>query len=124
MLPESKEDKDIHRTRTLELEARCKDGSTRWSETNLSFIRDAHGKAIGISGVGRDITERKKAEEALRESEEKLVRLKKMESVGLLAGGVAHDLNNVLSGIISYPELILMDLPELIAKYYILSFST
>jgi hypothetical protein len=35
-----------------------------------------------------------------------------MESLGFLAGGVAHDLNNVLSGIVSYPELILMDLPE------------
>ena len=35
-----------------------------------------------------------------------------MESLGLLAGGVAHDLNNVLSGIVSYPELILMDLPK------------
>jgi hypothetical protein len=35
-----------------------------------------------------------------------------MESLGILAGGVAHDLNNVLSGIVSYPELILMDLPE------------
>ncbi len=46
------------------------------------------------------------------ELEDKLVRSKKMESLGLLAGGVAHDLNNVLSGIVSYPELILMDLPE------------
>jgi nitrogen-specific signal transduction histidine kinase/CheY-like chemotaxis protein len=44
--------------------------------------------------------------------EEKLVRSQKMESLGLLAGGVAHDLNNVLSGIVSYPELILMDLPK------------
>jgi signal transduction histidine kinase len=35
-----------------------------------------------------------------------------MESLGLMAGGVAHDLNNVLSGIVSYPELILMDLPQ------------
>ena len=59
-----------------------------------------------------DIDKRRQAEEALRESEEKLVRSKKMESLGLLAGGVAHDLNNVLSGIVSYPELILMDLPE------------
>jgi len=51
-------------------------------------------------------------EEALRENEEKLARYRKMESLGLLAGGVAHDLNNVLSGIVSYPELILIDLPE------------
>jgi len=55
---------------------------------------------------------RKRAEEALRESEKKLARSRKMESIGLLAGGVAHDLNNVLSGIVSYPELLLMDLPE------------
>ena len=58
------------------------------------------------------ISARKRAEENLRRSEEKLARSKKMEALGLLAGGVAHDLNNVLSGIVSYPELILMDLPE------------
>ncbi len=58
------------------------------------------------------IAERKRAEAALRASEEKLARLKKMESLGLLAGGVAHDLNNVLSGIVSYPELLLLNLSE------------
>jgi signal transduction histidine kinase/ActR/RegA family two-component response regulator len=47
----------------------------------------------------------------LRENEEKLARSRKMESLGLLAGGVAHDLNNILSGIISYPDLILLELP-------------
>ena len=52
------------------------------------------------------------ANEALRMSEEKLARSQKMESLGLLAGGVAHDLNNVLSGIVSYPELILLNLPK------------
>ena len=50
--------------------------------------------------------------EALKRSEEKLARSKKMESLGLLAGGVAHDLNNVLSGIVSYPDLLLMDIPQ------------
>ncbi len=58
------------------------------------------------------IVKRERAEEALRESEEKLSRSQKMESLGLLAGGVAHDLNNILSGIVSYPELLLMKLPE------------
>ena len=59
-----------------------------------------------------DITDRVHEEEALKESEEKLQRLKKMESLGLLAGGVAHDLNNVLCGIVGYPELILRNLPK------------
>ena len=65
-----------------------------------------------ILAVVRDITERVHEEEALRDSEEKLLRLRKMESLGLLAGGVAHDLNNVLSGIVGYPELILRNLPD------------
>jgi PAS domain S-box-containing protein len=53
----------------------------------------------------RDITEQKRLEAQLQQAQ-------KMESLGLLAGGVAHDLNNVLSGIVSYPELLLLDLPE------------
>ena len=76
----------------------------------IPLFRD--GNVIAGIGIVEDITASKRAEKTLRESEEKLARSKKMESLGLLAGGVAHDLNNVLSGIVSYPELILMDLPE------------
>ncbi|MEJ2166473.1 MAG: PAS domain S-box protein [Desulfobacterales bacterium] len=65
-----------------------------------------------LYSIIHDISERKQAEEALRDGRERMARLKKMESLGLLAGGVAHDLNNVLSGIVSYPELLLLDLPE------------
>ena len=65
-----------------------------------------------LYSIIHDISERKRAETALQDSHDKMARLKKMESLGLLAGGVAHDLNNVLSGIVSYPELILMELPE------------
>lgn len=54
---------------------------------------------------------KKEATEKLR-LEKKLQLSNKMEAIGLLAGSVAHDLNNVLSGIVSYPDLILMDLPE------------
>ena len=58
-----------------------------------------------------EMKERKQAEKALRDSEDKLARSKKMESLGFMAGGIAHDLNNILSGIVSYPELLLLDLP-------------
>jgi signal transduction histidine kinase len=86
--------------------------SLRFSKSfNLIEIQRKELQETNIS-YQHEIAERRQVEETLRESEEKLFRSKKMESLGLLAGGVAHDLNNVLSGIVSYPELILMDLPE------------
>jgi len=72
----------------------------------------SEGKSVGMRGIVADLTEVKRAQKALLESEEKLARSNKMEAMGLMAGGVAHDLNNILSGIVSYPELLLMDLPE------------
>ena len=74
--------------------------------------RDKNGTITHFEGIVVDITDSMQTAKALRENKEKLARSKKMESLGLLAGGVAHDLNNVLSGIVSYPELLLMDLPE------------
>ena len=62
-------------------------------------------------GTVKDITQRKRAEKERREMAQRLQRSKKMEAIGTLAGGVAHDLNNILSGIVSYPELLLLDLP-------------
>ncbi|MCX5820230.1 MAG: PAS domain S-box protein, partial [Deltaproteobacteria bacterium] len=62
---------DPDRMRILELEEYKKDGSVVWVEVSLSFLRDKDRKAVGILIVSRDITERKRAEEALRESEER-----------------------------------------------------
>ena len=102
---EKREQKDLFRSRTIELEIKCKDGSTIWTEVKMSFLRDQLGNPTGVIGVTRDITDRKHLEAQLQQAQ-------RMEAIGTLAGGVAHDLNNILSGIVSYPELILMDLPE------------
>ena len=61
---------------------------------------------------GRTLSERMAAEKARKELEGQLQHARKMEAIGTLAGGVAHDLNNILSGLVSYPELLLLQLPD------------
>ncbi len=68
---EKSEQVEITKFQMLQLEMRKKDGSTVWTEVKASFIRDKNNQPVGIIGVSRDITERKRAEEAIRESEEK-----------------------------------------------------
>ncbi len=74
-----------------------------------SIILKGH---IAILATIHDLTERKQAEKEKHKLEARLRHSEKMEAIGALAGGVAHDLNNILSGIVSYPELLLLDLPE------------
>ncbi len=95
----------------IELEICRKNGTLVWAEITNSLVFDADGKPVGILAVVRDISERKETERKNLQLQEKLSRMKKMEAFGLLASGVAHDLNNVLSGIVSYPDLLLLDLP-------------
>ncbi len=89
-----------------------KDGEIKWLDDMKFIRRDEKGDITHYEGIVLDISERVKAEDEKESLQDKLQRSQKMESLGFLAGGVAHDLNNVLSGIVSYPELILMDLPE------------
>jgi PAS domain S-box-containing protein len=109
---EAREDKDLKRSRKLELEFTRKDGSTYWSEVNLTFIRDPEGKAVGLLGVSRDIAERKRAEREMMALQEQLRQSQKMEAIGRLAGGIAHDFNNLLTIIKGYSQLSLVDLKE------------
>ncbi len=101
----------FQRSTILEIELLRRNGSGVWAEVTASFLLDEAGSPLGVLGVARDITERIRAEREKAELRESLARSKKMEALGTLAGGVAHDLNNVLSGIVSYPDLLLMDLP-------------
>ncbi len=89
-----------------------KDGRKRVFEANGDVLRTESGVPYSVVTVLRDIHDRLKMEGEREELRERLHRAQKMEAMGLLAGGVAHDLNNILSGIVSYPELILMDLPQ------------
>ena len=67
---EESEEKDLSRHWTIEVEMRCKDGSTIWVEQRSRFLRDQEGQPIGLQGIARDITERRMVEKALRQSEE------------------------------------------------------
>jgi len=78
----------------------------------ISPIKSKKGNDLGQIISLRNITDIKQAEKELLKNEKKLARSKKMESLGLMAGGIAHDLNNILSGIVSYPDLLLLDLPR------------
>ncbi len=88
-------------------------GSHRTLETNAVPLRDADGRITGLLGVTRDITERVRAETALRQSiteqrrlEEQLAQAQKLESIGRLAGGIAHDFNNLLVAILGNVEFL------------------
>ena len=103
---------DGSESRTLELEVTRKDGSTVWTETSVSFIRDAHGRPSGIIGVTRDITERRRADAERTELEAQLRQAQKVEAIGRLAAGVAHDFNNLLTVIGGRSQMLLKRLPS------------
>ncbi len=95
-----------------EIEFLDKDGKVVSCSINARLLPEDGDPSGRVIGILRDITEQKAMEKDKQALEERLNRSRKMEALGLLAGGVAHDLNNMLSGIVTYPELLAMDLDE------------
>ena len=83
-----------------------KDGIRLWAETTTQAVRNERGETVGFAQIVRDVTERRRAQEALDRTRDALVMSQKMETIGQLTGGVAHDFNNLLGAILGSLELV------------------
>ena len=94
-----------------EIEVITKDGRRVPLEvsTRLIFVGD---RPVGVQGIGRDITERRHAEEQRLRLEQQILHAQKLEGLGVLAGGIAHDFNNLLVGVLGNAGLALRRLPK------------
>ncbi len=98
--------------RDKELILQIKDGSKIPVSLNAKAVRDVTGKILHSISSWRDITERKQAEAEKKKLEVHLRQQQKLESIGTLAGGIAHEINNPINGILNYAQLIIDKLEE------------
>jgi PAS domain S-box-containing protein len=90
----------------MEFEFVRSDGSRFWGEMRGTFVRDENGVPTGLQGTVMDISDLKQAATEREELEAKLRQAEKLQAIGQLAGGVAHDFNNQLAGVIGYADLL------------------
>ncbi len=88
---------------STEYKIKGKDHREFWALINAKFFYE-DGTPKRVMAVAHDLTDIRNAEKENRRLETQLQNAKKLESLGTLAGGVAHDLNNILSGVVSYPD--------------------
>ncbi|MCI0434046.1 MAG: PAS domain S-box protein [Gemmatimonadetes bacterium] len=95
-------------TTSFEVRIRHRDGDWRYFAISVRNMM-SHRAVGGFVANAHDVTPKRAAEQALRESQEELFRARKMDAIGVLAGGVAHDFNNLLTSIQGHAELILKE---------------
>ena len=86
-------------------------GDVRWLRSRAKLFRDEKGAPARMTGSLQDVTRRRQAEDELKRMERQLRHAQRLEAVGTLAGGVAHDFNNILGAILGYGEMALRDAP-------------
>ena len=89
-----------------------KDGTRIYVESRVFALRDSSGAVVGVIGTAHDITARRRAEAERIDLERQLQQAQKIQTVGMLAGGVAHEFNNILAAIIGNTELAMLVAPE------------
>ena len=89
-----------------------KDGTVAWVNVNMTVLRDAAGQPMRTLATIEDITKRRRLEEERAAMEIQSRQQQKLESIGTLAGGVAHEINNPINGIMNYAQLIQDRLPS------------
>ena len=89
-----------------------KDGSQFWAEATIVAVRNERGAIAGFANIVRDVSEKKRAQEALDRAREALMMSQKMETIGQLTGGVAHDFNNLLAAVLGSLEILKKRLPS------------
>jgi two-component system cell cycle sensor histidine kinase/response regulator CckA len=93
--------------RGFEAEFYRKDGSRIWLSLNMRAVRDADGNLLYYEGINQDITARKQADEERLRIEEQLLQSQKLETIGRLAAGMAHDFNNLIAPIRGFAEIMM-----------------
>lgn len=104
--------KDVFTSGSAEFETTMVNRNGDHMPVEIRAQRIVFDDATAILYSSRDIAERRQREAENKQLQEKLHRASKMEAIGLMAGGIAHDLNNILAGVTGYPELMLLKLPQ------------